>query len=111
MSDQPIYWVSSSRADLRHFPISARRKAGLELRALQRGETPTDFKPMSSIGSGAMEIRINAGDAYRIFYVAKFAEGIYVLHAFQKKTQRTSKSDIQLGQQRYRLMLEQRQHR
>jgi phage-related protein len=63
---------------------------------------------MSSIGSGAMEIRINVGDAYRIFYVAKFEE-IYVLHAFQKKTQRTSKKDIQLGQQRYRMMLSARQ--
>jgi len=56
-----------------------------------------------------MEIRINIGDAYRIFYVAKFEEGIYVLHAFQKKTKRTSKKDIQLGQQRYRTVLSARQ--
>ena len=70
---------------LRNFPTSARRKAGLELQALQRGETPTDCKPMPSIGPGVMEIRINVGNAYRIFYMAKFAEGIYVLHAFQKK--------------------------
>ncbi len=111
MSDQPIYWISSSREDLRHFPASARRKAGLELRALQRGEPPTDFKPMSSVGPGVMEIRINVGDAYRIFYVAKFTEGIYVLHAFQKKTQRTSKKDIQSGQQRYRAMLKERKSR
>ena len=111
MSDQPIYWVSSSRVDVRKFPTSARRKAGLELRALQRGDTPTDFKPMASVGSGVMEIRINVGTAYRIFYVAKFAEGIYVLHAFHKKTQRTSKKDIQLVQQRYRVMLKERQVR
>ena len=63
---------------------------------------------MPSIGLGVMEIRINAGNAYRIFYMAKFAEGIYVLHAIQKKTQRTSKQDIQLGQQRYRMLLEHR---
>ncbi len=56
-----------------------------------------------------MEIRINIGNAYRIFYVAKFAEDIYVLHAFQKKTQRTSRQDIQLGQQRYRMLLKHRQ--
>jgi len=109
MSDKPIYWISSSKTDLRNFPASARRKAGFELRALQRGEVPTDFRPMSSIGAGAMEIRINIGDAYRIFYVAKFEEGIYVLHAFQKKTKRTSKKDIQLGQQRYRTVLSARQ--
>ena len=64
---------------------------------------------MPSIGLGVMEIRINAGNAYRIFYIAKFAEGIYVLHAFQKKTQRTSKQDMQLGQQRYRMLLRHRQ--
>ena len=109
MADQPIFWISSSLEDLRNFPTYARRKAGFELPALQRGEIPTDCKPMSSVGSGAMEIRINVGDAYRIFYMAKFAEGIYVLHAFQKKTQRTSKKDIQLGQQRYRSMLKERQ--
>ena len=64
---------------------------------------------MPSIGLGVMEIRINTGNAYRIFYIAKFAEGIYVLHAFQKKTQRTSKQDMQLGQQRYRILLKHRQ--
>ena len=85
MLNKPIFWVSSSREDLRNFSTSARRKAGLELQALQRGETPTDCKPMPSIGPGVMEIRINIGNAYRIFYVAKFEEGIYVLHAFQKK--------------------------
>ena len=109
MLHKSIFWVSSSRGALRNFPTSARRKAGLELQALQRGETPTDCKPMPSIGPGVMEIRINIGNAYRIFYVAKFEEGIYVLHAFQKKTQRTSKQDIQLGQQRYRMLLRHRQ--
>ena len=109
MLNKSISWVASARDDLRNFPTSARRKAGLELQALQRGETPTDCKPMPSIGPGVMEIRINIGNAYRIFYVAKFAEGIYVLHAFQKKAQRTSKQDIQLGQQRYRMLLRHRQ--
>jgi len=105
MPDQPIFWISSSRGDLRNFPASARRKAGLELRALQRGESPTNIKPMPTVGSGTMEIRIHVGDAYRIFYVAKFKEGIYVLHAFQKKTRRTSKVDIELAQQRYQSMI------
>ena len=109
MLNKSISWVASSRDDLRNFPTSARRKAGLELQALQRGEIPTDCKPMPSIGPGVMEIRINIGNAYRIFYVAKFEEGIYVLHAFHKKTQRTSKQDIQLGQQRYRMLLRHRQ--
>ena len=109
MLNKSISWISSSREDLRNFPKSARSKAGLELRALQRGEMPADFKPMSSIGPGAMEIRINVGNAYRIFYVAKFEESIYVLHAFQKKARRTSKKDIQLARQRYRIMVKYRQ--
>ena len=109
MPDQPIFWISSSREDLRSFPASVRRKAGLELRALQRGDSPTDIKPMSTVGPGAMEIRIHVGDAYRIFYVVKFKEGVYILHAFQKKTQRTSTREIRLGQSRYREMIRDRQ--
>ena len=109
MRDQPIFWIASSREDLRNFPVSARRKAGLELRALQRGDSPTDFRPMPTVGAGAMEIRIHVGDAYRIFYVAKFKQGIYILHAFQKRTQRTSIKDIRLAQSRYRAMIRDRQ--
>ena len=64
---------------------------------------------MPTIGKGAEEIRIWTGDAYRVFYVAKFEEAVYVLHAFQKKTQKTSKRDIELGQSRYAKMLQYRQ--
>jgi len=109
--DKPIHWLGSSRDDLRSFPQEARRKAGFQLRAVQRGEMPTDFKPMPSVGSGAMEIRIHVGDDYRVFYAAQFEETVYVLHAFQKKTRRTARKDIQLGQQRYREMLQYRRQR
>ena len=102
MGDKPLCWVGSSRRDLLDFPSEARRKAGFELRAVQRGEVPSDFKSMPTIGSGAYEIRINIGDAYRVFYVTKFEEGIYALHAFQKKTQKTEKRDIEIGRQRYK---------
>lgn len=108
MADKPIHWVGSSRDDIRAFPQEARRKAGLQLRAVQREQTPTDFKPMPSVGKGVMEIRIRVKDAFRVFYVAQFEEAVYVLHAFQKKTQKTAKRDIQLGQQRYREMLQHR---
>ena len=57
---------------------------------------------MSIIGPGAYEIRIQMGDAFRVFYVSKFDEGTYVLHSFQKKTQKTSKEDIAIGRQRYK---------
>jgi phage-related protein len=106
MSDKPIYWIGTSKQDIAQFPLDAKRKAGFQLRAVQRGETPTDFKPISIIGKGVEEIRIKTGEAYRIFYVARFAEAVYVLHAFNKKTQKTAKKDIEIGKQRYQTMME-----
>lgn len=109
MSDKPIYWLGSSKDDLSDFPEEARCKAGFQLRAVQRGRTPTDFKLMPSVGKGVEEIRIRTEDAYRVFYVARFEAVVYVLHAFQKQTQKTAKQDIQIGQQRYKQMLQYRQ--
>jgi phage-related protein len=109
MEDKPINWIGSARNDVRDFPEEAKRKTGLQLRAIQRGEEPVDFKPMSTVGKGVQEIRIRTENAYRVFYVARFAEAIYVLHAFQKKTQKTTKQDIEIGQQRYQQMIEHRE--
>ena len=109
MDDKRIVWIGSSRDDLRRFPKEAQRKAGYQLRLVQQGKEPDDFKPMPSVGPGVYEIRIHAHDAYRVFYVAKFEEAIYVLHAFQKKTQKTTKHDIEIGRQRYRTVQHSRQ--
>ena len=109
MTDKPIRWIGSSQNDLTNFPDAVRKKAGFQLRAVQSGDTPSDFKPMPTVGLGVEEIRIRTQDAYRIFYVARFAEAVYVLHAFQKKTQKTSKLDIEIGQNRYQQMLQYRQ--
>ncbi|MDY7012950.1 MAG: type II toxin-antitoxin system RelE/ParE family toxin [Cyanobacteriota bacterium] len=108
MADKPIYWVGSSKKALSSFPEVARRRAGFELRAVQRGQQPSDFKPISSVGRGVEEIRIFTEEAYRIFYIARFEEAIYVLHAFQKKTQKTAQQDIEIGRQRYQQVLENR---
>lgn len=109
MVDKPIYWLGSSREDLSTFPQEVRRKAGFQLRAIQRGQRPVDFKPIPVVGKGVEEIRVRVEDAYRIFYVARFQEAVYVLHAFQKKSQKTAKQDLQIGQQRYQQMLQYRQ--
>ena len=101
MDAKPIVWIGSSRDDVRQFQKEARRKAGYQLRLVQQGKEPDDFKPMPSVGPGAYEIRVQLGDAYRIFYVVKFEEAVYVLHAFQKKTQKTARRDIEIGRQRY----------
>jgi len=93
----------TSLEDLRAFPASARREAGYQLDKLQNGEPPTDWKPMTAVGQGVQEIRIrDEAGAFRVIYVAKFADAVYVLHCFQKKTQTTSKADLDLAEKRYR---------
>ncbi len=81
-----------------------RRAAGFELRAIQDGLEPSDWKPMHVVGPGVKEIRIHVLGEWRVIYVAKLREAVYVLHAFQKKTRKTSGHDIDLARQRYRQM-------
>ena len=97
-----INFVGSSQDDIRNFPAEARRDAGFQLHFVQAGQEPSDWKPMKVVGSGAMEIRIHREGEWRIVYVAKFEKAIYVLHAFEKKTQRTRQSDIELAKARYK---------
>jgi phage-related protein len=105
-SSKHVEFRGSSLDDLRSFPLSARREAGFQIDLVQRGEMPEDWKPMPTIGQGVQEIRIrDAAGAFRVVFVAKFADAIYVLHCFQKKTQRTSKPDLDLTESRYRDLL------
>lgn len=97
-----LEFVGSSLNDLKEFPLDARREVGYELDAVQRGLMPSDFKPMPTVGAGAYEVRINVKGAWRVIYVAKFEDKVYVLHAFQKKTQATRQEDIDLAARRYK---------
>jgi phage-related protein len=103
---KPVTFLGGALDDLRAFPVTARRQAGHQLDSVQRGRAPDDWKPMSSVGKGVQEIRIrdDAG-AFRILYVAIFADAVYVLHCFQKKTQKTSKTDLDLAGARYRRLV------
>jgi len=98
---KPLNFVGSSLDDLRNFPDEARRAAGFELRAVQSGLEPSNWKPIQIVGPGVNEIRIRALGEWRIIYVAKFCDVVYVLHAFQKKTRKTNQHDIDLARQRY----------
>lgn len=103
---KPVEFLGSSLDDLRAFPLDARREAGHQLDQVQNGQEPDDWKPMSTVGKGVKEIRIrDAAGAFRIIYVAKFANAVYVLHCFQKKTEKTSKADLDLAEKRYRDLL------
>lgn len=108
MSLRPLAWTGAALDDLKAFPDDARQRAGFELYRLQQGLEPTDWKPMATVGAGVREIRIQTGRAFRVLYVAKFGEAIYVLHAFEKKSQRTAKRDLDLAQQRLAEVLRRR---
>ena len=98
-----IQFLGSSRDDIRSFPHEARREAGYQLDRVQNGLDPSDWKPMLSIGHGVQEIRIKeVSGQYRVIYVAKFTDFVHVLHAFQKKTRKTSRPDIELAKKRYK---------
>ena len=97
-----LLFIGAALDDLKNFPAEARRDAGFELFAVQRGLLPTDFKPMLSVGPGAYEIRTKVLGEWRVIYVAKFERAVYVLHAFQKKSQKTRKEDIDLAARRYK---------
>ena len=98
-----VKFLATSREDLLTFPQRVRSAVGQALYLVQEGGDPEDFKPMPAVGAGAYEIRVRDQDgAFRVIYVAKFKAAIYVLHAFQKKTQQTAQSDLTLAAKRYR---------
>ena len=105
---KPVIWRGNSFENLKRFSDAAKRSAGFQLDLVQEGEEPLDWKPMPTIGAGVKEIRIWAEKGYRVIYIAKFIEAIYVLHAFEKKTQKTSKLDLELAQKRYRELINER---
>ncbi len=100
MADKPLRWVGGSLEDVRAFPEAARREVGYQLRRLQGGLLPADWKPMASVGPGVAELRIHSRVEHRIFYVAKFEEAIFVLHAFEKRTRQTRQADLELARKR-----------
>ncbi|MBM3534173.1 MAG: helix-turn-helix domain-containing protein [Alphaproteobacteria bacterium] len=103
---KPIVFLGDSLSTLRGFPNNARRRAGYQIDRVQRGFDPDDWKPMPIVGSGTREIRVrDETGAFRVLYVAVRAEAVYVLHCFQKKSQRTSQSDLELGTQRYKELM------
>ena len=100
MADKPVVWVGSSLQVVRTFPADARRATGYELRRVQSGLMPCDHKPLSSVGIGVLEIRIHTRSEHRIVYLAKFEDAVYVLHAFEKRSRKTSQADLALARDR-----------
>lgn len=103
-----IDWLGDSLVRMRNFPAVAKRDAGYQLERVQKELEPSDWKPMTSVGPGVREIRVRAGGAFRVIYVAKYAEAIYVLHAFQKKSRKTPRLDIELARGRFKALTRER---
>jgi phage-related protein len=98
---KPIVFLGDALDSLRAFPDAARKEAGVQLHKVQLGLPPSDWKPMPTVGPGAVEIRIHdKTGAFRVLFVAHRNDAVYVLHTFRKKTQRTAKHDLALAAQR-----------
>jgi phage-related protein len=102
-----ITYVGSVQKEIFSFPEKARQRlmTALTMVSAEVDLSPKDFKYMPAVGAGCYELRVRLNNQYRILYVAKFQEAVYVLHAFIKKTEQTSKADIELGEKRYRAMI------
>lgn len=109
---KPIAWIGSSLDDIkddRTFTVNAKKEAGHQLDRVQSGLDPDNWKPFEDVGPGTKEIRISLDDGwFRVMYVAKFEEAVYVLHCFKKKSNKTSKKDTALAAKRYKQVLQQR---
>jgi len=107
--EKPLHWMGTSKRDLRRFSDEARHEAGFDLDRVQIGSQPRNWKPMDSIGPGVSEIRVRTNEGgnqeHRVVYVARFAEAVYVLHAFEKKSQKTSQHDLDVARARYAEMI------
>lgn len=104
--EKEIRWIGSSYQDILAFPLPARKEVGFQLGKVQAGLEPDDWKPFDDVGAGVKEIRVlDTSGTYRIMYIAKFEEAIYVLHCFQKKTRATSKHDKEIATIRYKAII------
>ncbi|MBB6251614.1 type II toxin-antitoxin system RelE/ParE family toxin [Nitrospirillum iridis] len=102
-----VEFLGDSLEALRGFPLAAKREAGHQIDNIQHGRLPDDWKPMKTVGPGVQEIRINnQSGIYRVIYVAKFEDAVYVLHCFQKKSRKTDPADIGIAKDRYGTLVE-----
>ena len=102
---KPVVWLGDSLRRLREFPPAAMHDLGYQLELVQNGAEPKDWKPMPSIGAGVRELRVRAGGAFRLIYLATLPDAVHVLHAFQKKTRKTGALDVELARRRLKNLL------
>lgn len=110
--EKALRWIGSAYDDLLAFPRDVRRQAGFQLGKIQAGLDPEDWKPFDELGAGTREIRLrDSSGIFRVMYVAKFEEAVYILHCFQKKAQAARKHDKHIAAVRYRAVVNARKVR
>jgi len=108
MSFKPLVWIGDSLERVRTFAVGARKEIGFELWEVQQGKPPAQWKPMTPVGPGVRELRIFSETGYLVIYVATFAEAVYVLHAFEKKSRKAPRPDVELARTRFRALVQER---
>jgi phage-related protein len=113
--DAVIAWEGDSKEAISSFPDGARYNLGFDLRLLQQGQQPTDYRPMSSIGPGVFELRDQDERAwYRVIYLSRVRGVIHVLHCFEKRSRETPMKDINTARQRLKAvrarMIQEKKH-
>ena len=98
-----IAWEGDSREVLQSFPDGVRQNLGFQLWQMQQGERPADYRPLPSIGSGVFELRDQDERAwYRVVYLSRIDDVIYVLHCFEKKGREMPRRDFETAKRRYK---------
>jgi len=106
-----VFWGAAYK-ELIALPAIVQHRAGFLLKELQKGNDPPDWKPMPTVGAGVNELRIrDESGAYRVIYIARFEEAVYVLRCFEKTSQKTSQLDLQAAATRYRELIRRRSQR
>jgi phage-related protein len=105
---KPLVWLESARRDIRAFPADARRRSGFQLRKVQQGLDPDDWKPMTIVGPGVREIRFQTELAHRVFYIAMFEEARVRAACVREEARKTPAHDVRLARDRYRALLKKR---
>lgn len=93
-------WLGDTRKVMQGLPTAVKHAVGIQLMMVQNGLDPMDWKPLKAVGPGVREIRVRVGGAYRVIYATQYEDAVYVLHVFEKKSQKTLKPDIDLAKRR-----------
>lgn len=103
--DALIAWEGDSKEVISWFPDKAKQNLGFQLRLLQQGRQPTDYRPMNTVGPGVFELRDQDERTwYRVIYLSRIRDVVHVLHCFEKRSRATPMKEINTARQRLKVV-------